>query len=246
MKIRIWLIQIIVDVIERFLFYPKLKKYYHLKFLKPDLEKDFTVFDVGSNRGQTIEFFSKINNTVKIYGFEPNPVLFDNLRNKYKNNNNISLLNIGISSKKGRLMFYENIMNETSTFEELNYDSEYLKKKARILGVSTKALTTKNYEVDVITLSSFLKEHNDIFVDIIKIDVEGHEYDCLVGLFNNSSLPIPVKFIQIEYHDNDMLLKNNAGKINSLLELNGFYEVKRIKHSFGSFFEVVYENKKNR
>ena len=95
MKIRIWIIQFIIDVIERYIFYPKLKKYYISRFLEShiDVKNSFTVIDVGSNKGQTIEFFSKINNLVKIYGFEPNVRLFEKLRIKYKKNRKITIYN---------------------------------------------------------------------------------------------------------------------------------------------------------
>ncbi|MBL0050273.1 MAG: FkbM family methyltransferase [Bacteroidetes bacterium] len=37
----------------------------------------------------------------------------------------------------------------------------------------------------MIALSTFMN-HPSIFVDVLKIDVEGHEYDCLLGLFQNN------------------------------------------------------------
>ncbi len=247
MKLRIWFIKIVVDVIERLIFYPKLKKFYLKRILINDLlshKNKLTVLDVGCNRGQTIEFFLKIDKQAHIYGFEPNPTLFKALAKKHHNNTNIKLKNIGISSKSGTLPFYQNVMDETSTFEKVNHDSKYLKKKAKVLGVTTEELVSLTYDVEVMTLSTFINNHPQVFVDIIKIDVEGHEFDCLLGIFDGSVAKIPIKFIQIESHDNDMLMVNNASKIDELLMKNGFEEVHRIKHSFGDFFEVIYENKR--
>ena len=246
MKLRIWFIKIVVDVIERLIFYPKLKRFYLKSISEKNLlnhENNLTVIDVGCNRGQTIEFFLNIDKQARIYGFEPNPLLFNNLVKKHSSNSNIKIRNVGISSKAGKLPFYQNIMDETSTFEKVNQASHYLKKKAKVLGVATDKLIFSTYDVEVMTLSTFIREHEEVFIDIIKIDVEGHEYDCLKGIFDSTLSNYPIKFIQIESHNNDMLTVNNENKIDELFIENGFEEVHRIKHSFGEFYEVIYENK---
>jgi hypothetical protein len=48
----------------------------------------------------------------------------------------IKIHNLGVSNINGELTFHENILDETSTFEELNFASKYLEKKAKILGVN--------------------------------------------------------------------------------------------------------------
>lgn len=240
MNLRILSIQYIIDFIERVLFYPKLKRFY----LANNFSKFKTIIDVGSNKGQSIDFFLKLKNDIQIFGFEPNLTLYNKLKIKYKLNSQIILFNIGISSKNGKLLFNENIMNETSTFERLNYKSEYLKKKAKVLGVSVDKLVVNTYEVEVMTLATFLENNPSLFIDILKIDVEGHEYDCLLGLFNSLKANYPINFIQLESHNDDMYINNNTHiNIERLLEKNGFDEVIRIKHSFGDFYEIIYKKK---
>jgi FkbM family methyltransferase len=242
MNFRTRLIQTVVEINEGLIFYPKLKKFYTDKF-STQSSKTPIIIDVGSNKGQSIDFFLKINPLCQIFGFEPNTSLFKKLQEKYKNNPKITVNNLGVSSKKGKLIFQENIMDETSTFEPLNYDSEYLKKKAAVLGVSAENIIVDRYEVEVTTLQSFLNEHSDSFIDVLKIDVEGHEYDCLLGLFNTSLKQYPIRFIQLESHNDDMYLsnKNHLG-IENLLKTNGFEEAHKIKHGFGDFYEIIYEN----
>jgi hypothetical protein len=50
-------------------FYPKLKRFY-----KKNLKKtNINILDVGANKGQSIDFFLKVNsNIAKIDAFEPN------------------------------------------------------------------------------------------------------------------------------------------------------------------------------
>ena len=201
-----------------------------------------TVLDVGSNKGQSVDFFLKINADALIFGFEPNSRLYKNLITKYQGNSNIVFINNGVSSKEGKLLFQENIMDETSTFEKLNYESDYLKKKARALGVSPENIIVNKYEVKVITLGSFLNEHKDLAIDVLKIDVEGHEYDCLLGLFDGSRSDYPILFLQLEEHKDDMYENNHDKEILELLDKNGFTKVASIKHGFGDFYEGIYEN----
>jgi FkbM family methyltransferase len=240
MSIRTKLIQAVIDVNEKLIFYPQLRKFY-----TPLIKNGaITVFDVGSNKGQSIEFFLSINSGARIFAFEPNRKLYDKLTKKYSDNNNIKLFNCGVSSRKGMLMFQENVLDETSTFEPLNYDSEYLIKKAKVLGVDKKELIVSTYEVEVTTLSDVLAGHPGLHVDVLKIDVEGHELQVLLGLFSEPGSKIPVRFLQLESHKDDMYLNSGQEKIAGLLADHGFVEVAKFKHGFGDFYEIIYENKR--
>lgn len=233
-------IQKLIHFNEKLIFYPKLKKFYsqHIK------DKAVSIIDVGSNKGQSIDFFSGINKNAIIFGFEPNKKLYAGLQKKYSGNANISLINKGISNKEGSLVFHENIMDETSTFENLNYKSDYLKKKAKVLGVSADKIIVDSYEVEVTTLQNFISLHGQTFFEVLKIDVEGHELQSLEGLFMNNTGSLPVRFIQIESHNDDMYQNNDQKhKIDELLQANNFVQVAKIRHGFGDFHEIIYENK---
>ena len=201
------------------------------------------VLDIGGNKGQSISFFLKLNNNAIIYSFEPLKSHYNHLVMKYKSFDNITISNKGISSHIGKKRFYENIFDLTSSFEKLDYDSEYLKYKTKILGVELKDIVKNEYDVDLITLNSFIKDNIESNIDIIKIDVEGHEYECLKGLFSEPISP-SIHLIQLEYHNDDMY-KNRISfnKINEILDKNNFQLVKRLKHGFGDFEDLLYKNR---
>ncbi len=242
MSIRTKIIQLLIDVNEKIIFYPALKKFYS-ENLK---NKTINVIDVGSNKGQSIDFFLRIEKDCKIFGFEPNKKLFDKLLIKYKSNPSIKIYNYGISNKVGKLTFHENILDETSTFEQLNYNSSYLEKKAKILGVEKDKLIVDSYEVDVITLEMFLTNHPEMYFDVLKIDVEGHELQSIKGLFTSSKKNYPIKYLQLESHNDDMYLNQASDEIKKILNANNFFEVAKIKHGFGDFYEIIYENKSSK
>jgi len=239
MSFRTKVIQVLIDINERMVFYPSLRKFYTAA-LK---DKGLSIVDVGSNKGQSIDFFLKINNQATIFGFEPNQKLYTGLKKKYEQQANVHLFNLGVSSNNGKLLFHENILDETSTFEQINFDSEYLKKKAKVLGVNKNELVVGSYEVEVTTLQSFLESHPGKYFDVLKIDVEGHELQTLKGLFTGIRENYPIRFIQIESHNDDMYIGASAGEIGDLLQKNGFFEVAKFKHGFGDFYEIIYEYK---
>lgn len=235
MNLRVRIIQFLLKVNEDLIFYPRLKKIYKSLQLESP-----TIFDVGVNKGQSIDFFCSIYKSPKIYGFEPNQGLFEKLKIKYPHEN-ISLFNLGISDQCGILNLNETITSETSTFEKLNYDSNYLATKAKVLGVKKEDIILKSYPVPVITLKQFIDENKVNAIDILKIDTEGHELKCLLGLFIEKT--IPVHYIQVERHNDDMYLHQNNVEIDNLLEGNGFELFEVIKHGFGEIDELIYKNK---
>jgi FkbM family methyltransferase len=234
-NLRLKIIKFLIDLNEKIFFERRLKKFYL------NYQQINTVFDIGANKGQTIDFFLKINPNCFIFAFEPNPKLYQILKSKYNAKKNIKIFNIGISDTTGSKLFFENVLDYTSSFEHLNYDSEYLNKKAKILGFSKDNIIKDKYEVSTMTLADFFKINSNITtIDVLKIDTEGHELNCLIGLFYGKDLP-KIKNIQLESHNDDMYLKSiHKESISDLLENNGFREKARIRHGFGDFDEIIY------
>ena len=63
------------------------------------------IFDIGANRGQSIERFLKINKYSIIHSFEPNIEDLDYIRKNYGNFENIKLNNFALGKEKTRKEF---------------------------------------------------------------------------------------------------------------------------------------------
>lgn len=72
MNIRTKIIQKLVHINESIFFYPKLKRFYSNNLQKEKIN----ILDVGANKGQSIDFFLKINSNAEFNAFEPNKKLF--------------------------------------------------------------------------------------------------------------------------------------------------------------------------
>ena len=58
------------------------------------------IFDIGANKGQSIDRFLKIYENSLIHSFEPIPKEFNYLKKKYNNYANIKLNNLALGEKK--------------------------------------------------------------------------------------------------------------------------------------------------
>lgn len=236
LKIRILIIKKLIDLNEKFFFENKI-----LKFYKKNSSCNL-IIDVGANKGQSIDLFLKINPNAIIHAFEPNNDLFELLTKKYKNNKNVFLYAFGISKTNGNKIFHQNIFDYTSSFESVNKNSKEVIKKARILGVKPTDLISKSYQVTTIRLIDFINEKKLVNIDVLKIDTEGHEYECLEGLFyDNEFNKHFIKYIQIEKLNNDMY--DSSKDSCRLLEENNFIKFKSFHHGFGNFDDIVFVNK---
>ena len=116
-------------------FYQK-KKY---SFLKKKIFNKISIFiDVGAHHGDTINEFLKIFSIEKIYAFEPSKKNFIKLKEKVskievKNNVKIKIFPFGIGKKEEILQLNEITDGVSNTFNDLNTDSIYLKKKNLLL-----------------------------------------------------------------------------------------------------------------
>jgi len=240
-QLRISLIRQIIEWNEKWVFSRRLMKFY----AKEMPQKVQRVIDVGANLGQTIDEYLKVNHSCEIIAFEPNPSLFTNLKKRYQKNTNVILEPLGISDEIGTKTFYENIFHSTSSFEPLDQDSEYLQRKAKVLGVSPDQIIKASYPVEITTLSHYINHSVSGPIDVLKIDTEGHELACLHGLFSEP-LRHSIEFIQLEVHNDDMYLNSHSfEEITQILEQNGYSLAGKIKHGFGDFYDAVFRKNRN-
>lgn len=160
-----------------------------------------TVIDVGANIGEVSFGFAKRFPHAVIFGFEPHPLTFQNLKlNEALNSfGNIHFLNLGLGSEKGEVHFEEREIGNPG-MNRVTSDPE---KSA--------------HRISITTLDSFAKENQLSSVSIIKIDVEGYEHEVLKGADNLLTTYKPMLFIELD-DSNLMEQGSNAASFIEFLE----------------------------
>ena len=224
-------------------FYQK-KKYF---FLKKKISKNIKILiDVGAHHGDTIREFLKIFVIEKIYAFEPSKKNFEKLKKETKNiekynSVKINLYPYGIGKENDFLQFTEIVDGVSNTFNDLNINSKYFKKKKIITTFfGIKKFVKNKVLTKIIPLKDLIKNEKIKKIDLIKIDTEGFEYNTLVGMDDEIK---KVKLILFEHHYDNMLVKNyKFSDIHRLLISKDFKKVYKIKMPFRKSFDYIYEN----
>ena len=225
-------------------FYQK-KKY---AFLKKKILKDINIFiDVGAHHGDTINEFLEIFTIKKIYAFEPSKENFTKLKIKVaeiekSKSVKIEISPFGLGDKNYILPLNEIADGVSNTFNNLNVNSKYFRKKKFITTLfGIKKFIKNKVPTRIIRLKEFMEQEKIDKIDFMKIDTEGFEYNILLGLEENIK---KVEFILFEHHYDNMIIKNyNFSDIHKLLSNNGFQKIFKTKMPFRKSFDYIYENK---
>lgn len=176
--------------------------------LNYNLEPSSIVIDVGGFEGQwSSDIFSKYQCNIHI--FEPVKSFFDKIKERFNKNNKIKIYNLGLSNKNTELPI--SLLNDSSSLFKINTQYEHIK---------------------VVDASIFLKEQNIEKVDLIKINIEGGEYDLLENLIETGYIS-KIKNIQVQFHDFVPNAKERMLKIQKELEKT---------HHTTYQYEFVWEN----
>lgn len=162
----------------------------YVKAFTQSIHAGFVVFDIGAHTGYfTLNAAKIVGNEGKVFAFEPLPRNIALLREhlQLNNCNNVRLFEVAVSSKSGRKGF----ISRNSFMGHLSNKGE---------------LT-----VEVVALDELMGQENFANPNVIKIDVEGHDYLVLKGAENLIKETRPMLFISTHG-------KNNRERVLKLLE----------------------------
>lgn len=165
-----------------------------LHIIKNILNSGSVFVDIGANIGLMSVFSSiLVQESGKIFSFEPNPATYDILKKNIELNNlsNINAEPLGIGSVKKTTKIYDQWDSGRGSASMIKPEH-----------------VTNSYDVEVVTLSDYFNDfQNDI--DVIKIDIEGYELEALRGAEKIIREKLPVLIIEIS--DNRMNFEEANG-----------------------------------
>ena len=141
------------------------------------------IFDIGSHIGFFSEWCLSLNPQVKIFAFEPMPLLFETMKERLSlYQNQIHFFNYGISSKTEKIPFF---FNAQKTMQSSRFSS-FLNPQG------------EKTEVNMMTLSQILEEYQISQINLLKMDIEGMEFEVFES--RNESLFEHINAMIIEIH----------------------------------------------
>ena len=142
-------------------------------FLKSIIRPQGTpvIIDVGANIGDYSRRILALNSDAQIFALEPHPVNFKQLQRLVKGRN-VCTLQMGASNRNETIALYDyekqNGSSHASLYREVIENLHHQKAVAQ--------------EVPLVRLDNFLEQQGILWVDLLKVDTEGHELAVLQGL----------------------------------------------------------------
>ena len=169
------------------------------------LNDEIVIVDLGSCKGEFVDEMSRLFKIKKAILVEANPTNFKELKNK----ENYILYNKAISDKSNQVIeFYEDVNSPYNGSILFNYFN----------GIK--------HQIQTISLDDIIEENNLSYIDILKVDIEGSEYDIMPNISDDAYSKI--KQITIEFHDFiDSELKIKTENIINKLEALGFSKISK-------------------
>ena len=124
-------------------------------------------FDIGANIGDVTQ--KMLERTERVIAFEPNPQLAETLKVRYPER--VTVDTRAVSDKEGTALFWQSPTHTISTL------SDSWRTQSRFAQTHQ---WNQKLSVTTVTLDQVIQEYGT--PDMIKIDVEGHEKQVLLGL----------------------------------------------------------------
>ena len=202
-------------------------------------EKRLVIFDVGCYRGIFTKSMLDLigNKKYKIYLFDINKKVKKyisyllRLKNIYYNE-------VALSNKNGKANYNYNKFFEAagSSLSSLVKNETTWNFTRKLVLLSRKEFVT--YKVHTITLDSFVKKNKIKSIDILKIDIEGSEYELLKGA-KNILKKNKIKIILVEILAKKNFYVKKEKKVLNLLKRKNFALLKKANIPSISLFSNI-------
>ena len=215
--------------------------------------------DLGSHVGESIINLRElvdINQEFKIYGFEPHPIVFKKAKHNienYKKNSNINLFEkAGYINDNDSILYQHHALSKLELKDQINNYNELGGDGSSTLNINKKGISKEGtIKIKCVNVASFFKDivTEDDYV-ILKMDIEGAEYELIPHLIENNIFKM-VNIFLIEFHSVkvnldpiiDKKLMNNIKKQNEniiiITEEQAMKQKKNKGHFNGNWFHMV-------
>lgn len=158
-----------------------------------DLDENSLVFDIGGFHGDfAAEIYARYSCSIKI--FEPVPEFVQRIRKRFEKNSKIETFEMGLGGH--------------TSVETMSVSS---------VSSSTHRKVSKNsISIHIVDIVDWLESHSIKRIDLMKINIEGGEYELLEKLLGSDYIS-KINELQIQFHDFFPAAKERMTKIQERL-----------------------------
>lgn len=164
------------------------------------------VWDIGANFGSyTLSFSRQVGGSGRVFAFEPSPLNLVRLHEETMGKENVVVLPFGLSDRNAQVLFSDEPDGTTSHI---------------VSTCCAKSLKT----VHVRTGDEVISSGDATFPNIVKVDVEGHEMEVLLGL-SKALMDPRLRCVFVEVHFailRERGMRAAPRRIEETLSANGF------------------------
>ncbi len=179
-----------------------------LRLNYPELREDSVIFDLGGYKGQfASDIFAKYGS--EVYVFEPFQTFFQGLQERFRANYHIRVFGFGLAGRDEtqRIYFHD---DGTSVFRP----------------------STNFQVIRIRRFSSFVQEHDIATIDLLKVNIEGSEYDLLDDIIG-AGLQHRIRNIQVQFH---------RDIVHAYERMEDIKQTLRMSHNLTYEYPFVWEN----
>ncbi len=173
-----------------------------------DLDEESLVFDVGGYRGNWAAAIYEKHGCY-IHVFEPIPEYAEQIRERFRGNTRISVHELALAERSGNALI--SVSEDASSLYQLGRTQQ---------------------EVRLVRASDFMRDHSIARIDLMKINIEGGEYDLIRHLIAEN-LVAGIRNIQVQFH----FFVENAEE-----RLRGLHDALKTTHVLTYHYLFVWEN----
>ncbi len=177
----------------RFRFWKRPKGFYEreIELLGNYIKPGDTVLDIGANFGYFTKLFSKmVTKSGRVLAFEPNPMTFGHLRfNIFTFGlSNVEAFNFGLGSSDTKTDIL--IPQRENSFLGLDLGQSFIKPNET---PSRKIIMSQSVEIRSLKNANLKIDR----IDFVKCDVEGAEFEVIVGMLDLIKKNLPILMVEI-------------------------------------------------
>ena len=219
----------------------RLKNPAYLKFLKKEfnfyqtfLIKNKLIFDLGANIGDKSHVLLKF--TDKIILYEPEEVLFEKLKFRFRKNNKVILNNLLISDLVGEVVFNSIVGDEAYSSILNNYKDNFDHLKKKLVIKKLKKSSTLNFEINKYGIPHYIKIDcegaENLILKNLKYNIEVLSFEANLPFFLDQTIEI-INYLKSNFNrcynirkegEHNFLFKNNLKAEEILKNITHFKE----------------------